>query len=866
MSQDPIGLLLPDCSEKERAEARRWTTFLRLLASDARGERAESEHLVLDRARESLEVQRRVAIARTLEDLLRSYLEFELGADEYCWFGEANSTVDEAWSRLAEFRSQGISVPEFPHPGEESLAIAERLLASFPKWESDAHRIALWRARLSVVRDGPEIGGLTLQKLARSGRVNDVPLQIEIVANVAECLLTRGNPRGALDWLRERETLFVRSDRLTQIASWGRLLLGEAVLGVREGGPLPAPLCELRERLPEYVASLPGSAASPRRGSRWRPRSESSPVRRRCALGANVLAVFGFQKGNAKLRKLDAAPALLQRHEAWTRSCLDSAIDATDPRHALFVEIRPQMYVGAEAQRFALGGEETLVLLLEPILDTEGEVVGWMHLEFQHLAVPSRHGMRELACCWRTELLEASLGLHEGRDWVTADGAHATRSRRAAFTRMVERIETSFSKRTWWGFDLSASTPRLIEQGGAEDALEFANSPLSRSIRRAVATMGVVRFGEAEPGMALSRRTQSGIVLPIRGASRVVACLVIESSRRNDFRARECEQLRALAEDSETAFALARVSDWHEDRFGGPLHWPTESPDFAAFARRIRALSRYGASCAVIGPAGVGKGVVARWLHFEGAGESGALREVSCSDRDVESTLQRLVRDSEDATIVMRRLDLADAEFVESFERLARSTFESGDRIRWIVTSRVPLHALVEAETISEELALRLGANALTIPALTERREELVDWTRFFVARVSARIGRGPILLEDSAHALLWRQHWNGNLRELELAVSRLVLEHTSDPVNGAQASELLAPVLPEFLARIPSRRPTREILLAALDGSRTSTGRWNKTRAAQLLGWDPDTLSARMKDARIQKATKRTRRGWSAS
>ena len=51
---------------------------------------------------------------------------------------------------------------------------------------------------------------------------------------------------------------------------------------------------------------------------------------------------------------------------------------------------------------------------------------------------------------------------------------------------------------------------------------------------------------------------------------------------------------------------------------------------------------------------------------------------------------------------------------------------------------------------------------------------------------------------------------------------------------------------------RLPSRRPGREDVVSALESTRLESGRINKTRAAQYLGWDPDTLVARMQDLGI--------------
>jgi len=49
---------------------------------------------------------------------------------------------------------------------------------------------------------------------------------------------------------------------------------------------------------------------------------------------------------------------------------------------------------------------------------------------------------------------------------------------------------------------------------------------------------------------------------------------------------------------------------------------------------------------------------------------------------------------------------------------------------------------------------------------------------------------------------------------------------------------------------RLPSRHPDRRDLLAALRTTRTAGSRANKTRAAIYLGWDPDTLVARLVEA----------------
>ena len=80
---------------------------------------------------------------------------------------------------------------------------------------------------------------------------------------------------------------------------------------------------------------------------------------------------------------------------------------------------------------------------------------------------------------------------------------------------------------------------------------------------------------------------------------------------------------------------------------------------------------------------------------------------------------------------------------------------------------------------------------------------------------------------------------------------------------TAADVRSVLLHVEGAVLERLPSRRPARSDLLAALRSMRTSTGRSNKTRAAAYLGWDVDTLVARLRDAGIGAETGCDEAGW---
>jgi DNA-binding NtrC family response regulator len=117
--------------------------------------------------------------------------------------------------------------------------------------------------------------------------------------------------------------------------------------------------------------------------------------------------------------------------------------------------------------------------------------------------------------------------------------------------------------------------------------------------------------------------------------------------------------------------------------------------------------------------------------------------------------------------------------------------------------------------------------------------------------------------LTDEALALLWRQAWPGNLRQLESLVYKLVLLYRGQTVGKYEILEMSQRFALGIRPRLSSRQPRREDLLQALDYTRTSGGRTNKTRAALYMGWDPDTLVARLQDLEIDPGEPDKPMGW---
>ena len=177
--------------------------------------------------------------------------------------------------------------------------------------------------------------------------------------------------------------------------------------------------------------------------------------------------------------------------------------------------------------------------------------------------------------------------------------------------------------------------------------------------------------------------------------------------------------------------------------------------------------------------------------------------------------------------------------------------------VRVIAATHRDLPAMVRARTFREDLYYRLNVVTIPLPALRERRHDIPLLIDYFLNRLSARHGRGPVAIDPAAQSRLLAWSWPGNVRELENVLERaLVLaeldvigpEHLPD--NIGEAAERLDPV--EALATEPAELVTLEELdrrhvfrvLEATHGNREESARVlgisrrTLTRMIQRWGW----------------------------
>lgn len=192
-------------------------------------------------------------------------------------------------------------------------------------------------------------------------------------------------------------------------------------------------------------------------------------------------------------------------------------------------------------------------------------------------------------------------------------------------------------------------------------------------------------------------------------------------------------------------------------------------------------------------------------------------------------------------------------------ERIGSNTPVKVD-IRLIATSNRDMEQAVKEGQFREDLYFRLNVINLALPALRERKGDILPLAQMFADKYSEQNGVAVKKISAAAAEKLKTHHWQGNVRELENTMHRAILVSTEAEIETGAimlSGQKAAQTIVEKAAATASAATTqaalvgrtvadveRELILNTLDHCLG-----NRTHAANILGISIRTLRNKIKE-----------------
>jgi DNA-binding NtrC family response regulator len=281
------------------------------------------------------------------------------------------------------------------------------------------------------------------------------------------------------------------------------------------------------------------------------------------------------------------------------------------------------------------------------------------------------------------------------------------------------------------------------------------------------------------------------------------------------------------------------------------------------------------ANVLLTGESGVGKEVVARYIHERSARAGATMVKVNCGafpSNLIEAELfgyakgaftgaitafPGMLAEANGGTLFLDEITEMPVELQTRFLRVLQereyrplgTTKSRAVDFRVVTACNFPPAIAVQEGRLRQDLYFRLKTFEIEIPPLRERREDLVKLADTFIRRFAQQLSKPAPRLDAGALELLRAYQWPGNVRELQNAVEHaLVLCDGEALLPRHFPREIQTPDL------TPVPRAGREAPVSMLDAEREAIvealrrSNGNKAQAAKLLGIHRGTIYVKIR------------------
>jgi transcriptional regulator with GAF, ATPase, and Fis domain len=417
---------------------------------------------------------------------------------------------------------------------------------------------------------------------------------------------------------------------------------------------------------------------------------------------------------------------------------------------------------------------------------------------------------------------------------------------------------------------------------------------------------------------------RSALRVPVRLEGRTVAAVVFVSSKLANFTqdhvpiARHIADRTALSLSRERGVEATRRADAATERASklearvraltdeldartGYRRVVGESVEWRQVLMQATQVAATETTVLLLGESGTGKEVVARFLHRASSRNNGPFIALNCAalpEQLLEAELFGYERGAYTGATQSKPGQLeqaaggtlfldevgemspsAQAKFLRvlqerEFQRLGGTRVLRTDA-RIVAATNRDLQKAISTAQFREDLYYRLNVFAIRLPALRNRRDDVLPLSEAFLKEIGRGLGRPPGGISREARQQLIDYHWPGNVRELRNILERAAIlcdgglitsEHLaiSAPIPSATASVRFTEVVATAVAGasgataavagagaaapMPSSAGNLQSMERAMIEQALQTARFNKSKAAKALGLTRHQLYIRMR------------------
>ncbi len=193
----------------------------------------------------------------------------------------------------------------------------------------------------------------------------------------------------------------------------------------------------------------------------------------------------------------------------------------------------------------------------------------------------------------------------------------------------------------------------------------------------------------------------------------------------------------------------------------------------------------------------------------------------------------------------------------QQFERVGGAKRVKVD-VRIISSTAQNLEAMIAEGRFREDLYHRLAVVPVSVPPLSERREDIPYLVDHFMKQIARQSGIKYRRIGEDALAVLQAHGWPGNVRQLRNNVERLMILARGDDVEAPITADLLPAEIGDVMPRAPSQsdqhimalplREARELFEKEYLVAQINRFGGNISRTAEFIGMERSALHRKLK------------------